>query len=42
MQQFDIYSERRQQPGWSKFIDRIIYLPGAVVIVYGLWLAISV
>ncbi len=42
MQQFDIYSERRPRASWSKFFDKIIYLPGAVVIVYGLWLATSV
>lgn len=42
MQQFDTRHERKTltfQPG---FLDKLIYLPGAVVMLYGLWLTLTV
>jgi len=36
----------RDQPktittGWTKLSERMIYLPGAVIILYGIWLLLS-
>jgi hypothetical protein len=28
--------------GWSSLKERLVYLPGAVVLVYGLWLSLTV
>jgi hypothetical protein len=42
MHQFDIRDERKNltfQPG---LLDKLIYLPGAAVMLYGLWLALTV
>ena len=42
MHQFDNRYERKNlafQPG---LLEKLIYLPGAVVMLYGLWLALSV
>ena len=41
MQQFDIRDEHRNLAFRPKFMDRLIYLPGAAVIVYGLWLTLT-
>jgi hypothetical protein len=40
---FHLATQIRQEPspGWSRLIDRLIYLPGAVIILYGVWLLVS-
>ena len=27
---------------WAQLKDRLVYLPGAVILVYGMWLTLSV
>ena len=42
MQQFDIHDEQKNLAMRSRLVERLIYLPGAAVMVYGLWLALTV
>ena len=32
---------RRGVSGWTRIRERLIYLPGAVVLIYGFWLSLS-
>jgi hypothetical protein len=38
----DTHIERKNLASQLRLLDRLIYLPGAAVILYGLWLALSV
>ena len=29
-------------PAWNLFINKLVYLPGALVMIYGFWLSLSV
>jgi len=42
MQQFDIRGEHKNLAFRLRLLDRLIYLPGAAVMAYGLWLALTV
>jgi len=42
MRQFDIHDERKNTHFAPRFLDKLIYLPGAVIMLYGLWLALTV
>lgn len=41
-QHLNIHDERRNTAGFSRLADKLIYLPGAAIIIYGLWLSITV
>ena len=32
---------KRVRIDWSRFRDRLVYLPGAVILTYGSWLALA-
>ena len=34
--------QNRWATDWSRLKERIVYLPGAVVLIYGLWLSLTV
>lgn len=38
----DVQIQQNSSSGWSRLINRLIYLPGAVIILYGLWLSVTV
>ena len=38
----DTQIQQNYSPGWTRLINRLIYLPGAAVILYGLWLSVTV
>ncbi len=42
MQQYEYHDQRRTTGYRLKFGERLIYLPGAAIIVYGIWLALTV
>lgn len=42
MQQYEIQDQHRNSGIRLKLIERLIYLPGAAIMVYGFWLALSV
>ncbi len=42
MQQYEIRDQYRAKGIRLKLIERLIYLPGAAVIVYGFWLVLTV
>ncbi len=42
MQGLDYQDQRKTVPtGWPKHFERMIYLPGAVIILYGIWLLLT-
>lgn len=41
MRQFNIRNERKALALQARLVDKLIYLPGAVVMLYGLWLALT-
>ena len=42
MYHLDIRAKRKSSPAWSRLVNRVIYVPGAAVIMYGLWLSVTV
>ena len=42
MYDLDVQIQRKLSPGWSRLINRLIYVPGAAIILYGLWLSVIV
>ena len=42
MQQFDIRDKKKGLAFQPRLVDRLIYLPGAAVMLYGLWLSLTV
>ena len=38
----DFRIQNKLSPGWSRLINRLIYVPGAAVILYGVWLSITI
>jgi len=42
MEQLSYRDQRKLITGWSKLKQRIIYLPGAVIILYGFWLSLTI
>jgi len=42
MQGLDYRDQRKIVPaGWPKLVERMIYLPGAAIILYGIWLLLT-
>ena len=42
MQPFDTRNEQKNMIFRPRLMDRLIYIPGAVIMLYGLWLALTV
>jgi hypothetical protein len=38
----DAQIQKQFSSGWSRLINRLIYLPGAAILIYGLWLSVTV
>jgi len=41
MQQLHYREQRKLPTIWSKLTNRLVYLPGAAIILYGLWLSMT-
>jgi len=42
MQGLDYRDQRKTNAtGWTRLSERMIYLPGAVIILYGIWLLLT-
>jgi len=41
-QHLNIHNERRNSASFSGLVNKLIYLPGAAVIIYGIWLSLTV
>ena len=41
MQQLDYRHSRRGGGFWNRIVERLVYLPGALVLMYGFWLSLS-
>jgi hypothetical protein len=38
----DVQDYQKPSSGWSRLINRLIYLPGIVIVLYGFWLSLTV
>ncbi len=41
-QHLNTHDEHRNTAGFSRLVDKLIYLPGAAIIIYGFWLSLTV
>jgi len=41
MQQIHFRDRQKPPTTWEKLTNRLIYLPGAAIILYGLWLSVA-
>ena len=41
MQPLDYRYPRRAAGLWNRLAERLVYLPGALVLIYGFWLSLS-
>lgn len=41
MRQTGFRDQPRATAEWSKYLERLVYLPGAAVMLYGLWLTLN-
>ncbi len=41
MQKQDYHWQSKNTKAWFRVRDRLVYIPGALVLVYGLWLSLS-
>ncbi len=41
MQPLDYHHPRRAAGSWNRFVERLVFLPGALVLIYGFWLSLS-
>lgn len=41
-QNINLHDEHMNTAGLSRLADKLIYLPGAAIIIYGFWLSLTV
>lgn len=41
MQRLDFRHSYRGTNVWNRFRDRLVYIPGALVLAYGIWLSLT-